>query len=367
MATDACYELLQVAVGSREVLSRTLSDEEWEGLLTASRKQAVEGVMLVGVQRLPAAQKPPQRLLLQWIGEVAAIRQKNRLLYQRCVDVTRLFADAGFRSCILKGQGNALMYADPLSRTPGDIDIWLEGSRKEIRDFVLSKCPRAHDGDMHISFPYYKDVIVEVHYKPRYSVVPRFDRRIQAWFTLHAAEQFAHQVSLPGMDDAAFCVPTPHFNVVHQMTHIMGHFLNEGIGLRQFVDYYYVLQKAHESGAADGCGEVFAQLGMLKFARGVMWVEREVLGLDEGCLPVEPDEKTGRWMLNEIEEGGNFGSYDERYKGRKKGLLIRGATDSFRLLKMVHRFPEEALWRILRKVENQKWRIRRLFAKRTMR
>jgi hypothetical protein len=37
-------------------------------------------------------------------------------------------------------------------------------------------------------------------------------------------------------------VPTAEFNAVFQMAHIMMHFFIEGIGLRHFVDYYYVLK-----------------------------------------------------------------------------------------------------------------------------
>ena len=36
-------------------------------------------------------------------------------------------------------------------------------------------------------------------------------------------------------------IPTVEFNIIFQLTHIYSHLMNEGIGLRQLVDYYYVL------------------------------------------------------------------------------------------------------------------------------
>ena len=36
-------------------------------------------------------------------------------------------------------------------------------------------------------------------------------------------------------------IPTVEFNIIFQLTHIYSHLMNEGIGLRQLLDYYYVL------------------------------------------------------------------------------------------------------------------------------
>jgi len=138
----------------------------------------------------------------------------------------------------------------------------------------------------------------------------------------------------------------------------MGHFFVEGIGLRQFIDYFYVLRKLHEENCSDNFEELFEYLGMLKFARGVMWIEREILGLGDKYLITASDERLGKAILKEIEEGGNFGHHDKRYTARNKGILMRGLVDSCRLLKLAYYFPEDALWKILRKVENQKWRLK---------
>ena len=128
------------------------------------------------------------------------------------------------------------------------------------------------------------------------------------------------------------------------MAHMMEHFLTEGIGLRHFIDYYYVL-KAYYNDSLDAnrmnITNQFVDFGLLKFARGVMWVEKNCLGLEEKYLLVEPNEKTGKLILEEMLEGGNFGQYDERYKARKMGLLLRGVTDSYRLLKLAKTFPIE--------------------------
>lgn len=326
------YELVQVALGQRETLSRNPSATEWDELFTLSQKQAVVGVALLAIEKMSQqGQKPPVDLLLEWIGLSEQIRAQNILVDKRCGEITKLFADAGFRTCILKGQGNALMYPDPSLRSSGDIDLWVEGSRKEIHDFVFAKCPTAEDGDVHIEASFFNDVVVEVHYFPRYSNVPKYNKRLQVWFREKSDAQFLNKVKLSSESASCVCVPTVQFNAVQQMSHIMGHFFVEGIGLRQFIDYFYVLRKLHEEQCSDNIEKLFEYHGMLTFARGVMWVEKEILGLEDKYLLTSPDGRLGKAILKEIEEGGNFGHHDQRYAARSKGILMRGIVDSYRV------------------------------------
>ena len=355
------YELVQIALGQREELSREPSVEEWAELYEASKKQAVVGVAFIALEKLNRkGQKPPVSLLYEWIAAVEQIKVRNGILNHRSGEITKLFADAGFRSCILKGQGNALMYTVPESRNPGDIDIWVDGNREETKQFVLSKWPDAKDGPMHISF-HFHETEVEVHYIARRTSVPKYNNRLQRWLREHSDEQFSNRVSLIGSSEIEVCVPTVAFNAVYQMSHMMGHFFVEGIGLRHFVDYFYVLKKLHEDGCTEDYVALFEYLGLLKFARGVMWIEKEVLGLGEKYLICEQDERIGRVILKEMEEGGNLGHYDERYAYRRNGYLARGIADGYRLLKLAYYFPEDALWRLVRMVENQKWKMKNWF------
>ena len=352
------YELVQVALGEREKLSRRPTDEEWLQLFEKSQKQAVAGIVFVVLDKLSqVGQKLPALLLYNWIGLSEQIKNQNILLNNRCVEVTRIFSNAGYRSCILKGQGNAVMYPEPLYRCSGDIDIWVEGSREDIRKFVFSICPNSKDGDIHIDCPIFADVVVEVHYIPRYSNVPKYNKRLQNWFKTKSGEQFTNRIKLTNESNSFVYLPTTTFNAVHQMSHIMGHFFVEGIGLRQFVDYFYVLKRLRVEKCSEDFEKLFEYLGMLKFARGVMWIEKNVLGLGDEFLLTTPDEWIGKAIFKEIEEGGNFGHHDQRYKVRSKGILMRGIVDCYRLLKLAYYFPEDALWKIIRKVGDQKWKF----------
>lgn len=58
------YDLLQVALGEKEKLSYTPSDNEWEELFITSQKQAVTGFVFEALDRLSQnEQKIPAALL----------------------------------------------------------------------------------------------------------------------------------------------------------------------------------------------------------------------------------------------------------------------------------------------------------------
>lgn len=349
-------ELIQVALGKRETLSHTPTAREWQGLFDMSRKQAVAGVAFLALDPLSRrGQQPPRDVLYAWIGLSGRIRQQNLVANQRCAEVTRLFADAGFRSCVLKGQGNAAMYPVPESRQPGDIDLWVFGGRRAITRLVKERCPGAFEQYHHIDFPIFGDVPVEVHYTPGQLMRPQYNRRFQQWCRAEGLAWSAGRLETAG----GFSVPSVAFNVVYQMAHVMIHFFIEGIGMRHFVDYYYVLTQADTTNRAAAV-ETLRHLGLERFARGVMWVEQQCLGLEDRCLLLEPSERVGRLLLREMEAGGNFGQHDPRYASRRKGLMAQGWADTRRLLTLAMVFPAEAFWKIAGKIVNQRWKLKNI-------
>lgn len=350
------FSFISSVLSNRKGIRSEWKTIDWRMFYEFAQAQAVLGVVLEGMDKNDEALKDffPKDVLLQWIGDVELIKQHNRIAFKRSAEITEFFAQRGFKACILKGQGNALLYDNPYSRTSGDIDIWVDGTREEInnivREFSIPEFEQSH----HIDFPIYNDIEVEAHYTPAILLKPSNNRIFQVWCQEQKVRQMANKVELPD-GYGKMCVPTPDFNALFQMAHMMDHFVTEGIGLRHFIDYYYVLRLAPNR---TNSATLFKEFGLLRFARGVMWVEKHCLGLEENYLIVEPDEKTGRVILEEMLEGGNFGQYDERYKGRDKGLVARGLTDSYRLLKLAKAFPSETMWKLYRKVENQRWKLK---------
>ena len=234
------FDFLRFSIGSADEIPSSLKEADWEELYAIAQKQCLVGVLFDGIKKLPAEHVGMKKeLLLQWMAESQMLEKANVRLNDAAIQVSEWFRKKGFRTCILKGQGNALMYSNPYSRTPGDIDIWVEGGDKRVISFVRSISPHEKACYHHIEFPSYKGVEVEVHYRPSFLLCFWHNRKLQKYYERVKEEQFSHRMILGEQGEVA--IPTAEFNLIFQLTHIYAHLMNEGIGLRQLLDYYYVL------------------------------------------------------------------------------------------------------------------------------
>ena len=354
------FDFLRFCIGSAKEIPDSLKEADWKELYAIAKKQALLGVLFHGIKRLPKELAPEQKLLMQWMAMAEMIRKQNIRLFQDSVKVCQNFENKGFANCILKGQGNALLYPDPYMRTPGDIDIYLSGGRKKIMKYVDRVCPNQVMRYHHVDFPVMKTAI-EVHFTPSYMFCPIHNRRMQKWFEKVMGGQCNHRVSLPD-GYGEIHVPQVSFNVIYILSHLYRHIFTEGIGLRQLLDYYYVLLKWHmdltnltDSNNSlpqmtqintdlDALRHELKYLGLWKFAEAVMFVMKEVFGLSEDKMIAPMNVKEGRFLLDEIMRGGNFGQYDDRM-GSKVGesKIHRYFRMNLRNLRFVKHYPTEAL------------------------
>lgn len=335
-------ELIQVALGNRDVLSKTPADDEWVELFAMSQKQAVVGVAFDALDHLAKrGQKLPSNLLFEWIGLTEQIQQQNHLVNKRCGDIVRLFLDAGFKCCILKGQGNAIMYPEPLLRQSGDIDVWVDATKEQIESFVHKMFPEAEETSHHIDYPVFDDVNVEVHFTPTYSVLRRYQRELEKIIEVKKINQFNNPVLLADNKEM-INVPTDEFNIVYQLSHMQRHFFYGGLGLRQVIDFYYLLKKVNGKVDIDKIKKEIKSLGLSRYASAVMWLLKNVLLMEDKYLICLPDEKRGKLLFDEIMKSGNFGQYDRRLsqKAMKKSATL---SILIRNLGLIRLFPEEAI------------------------
>lgn len=354
------FDFLQFCISSVADIPASVKDADWKVLYVIAKKQALIGVLFYGIRRLPKELAPEQKLLMQWMVMAEQIRKQNIRLFQDSVKVCQNFENEGFANCILKGQGNALLYPDPYMRTPGDIDIYLTGGRKRVMQYINKVCPNQVMRYHHVDFPVMKTAI-EAHFTPSYMFCPIHNRRMQKWFEEVMGEQCNHRGSLPD-GYGEIHVPQVSFNVIYILSHLYRHIFTEGIGLRQLLDYYFVLVKWHtdltnltDSNKSlpqmteintdlDALWHKLKYLGLWKFAQAVMFVMKEVFGLSEDRMIAPMDEREGRFLLAEIMRGGNFGQYDDRM-GSKIGesKMHRYFRMNLRNLRFVKHYPTEAL------------------------
>ena len=340
---------------------------DWRQLYTFASRQALLGFCFDGIERLTKEfseelkQIPMERdLLMPWMGAAQQIRRQYVKVNAVAGKLYSKFREDGLRCCILKGQGNALMYPNPYSRTPGDIDVWVHASREDITDYAKTHFEIGDDIRFHHLETSFDGVPVELHFFPGIMNNPIYNARLQKWFKRNADLQCSNVVSLPdGIGEIA--IPTTAFNVVYQLTHLYHHFFDEGIGMRQIIDYY-VVNNDELLVIRDTLQRELKYLGLWKFAGAVMYVLHEALGISEEKMIVLMDEKRGKLLLAEILNGGNFGKHFTKYGGfTHQSMGKKYLLKIWRNMHFVRYYPAEALsepifrtWHFFWRVKNKK-------------
>ena len=245
--SSAIFLFLRYSLGDKVDLSMVVSNMDWRQLYSFATKQTIIGICFDGIKRLSEEypeelkKNPIERdLLMTWMGVSQQIRRQNMKVNGVAAKLYSMLREDGLRCCILKGQGNALMYPNAYSRNPGDIDVWVNASREQITEYAKKHFELGDDIRYQHIETSVDGVPVELHFFPGIMNNPIYNARLQKWFKRNADLQCSNVVSLPdGIGEIA--IPTTAFNVVYQLTHLYHHFFDEGIGMRQIIDYFLVV------------------------------------------------------------------------------------------------------------------------------
>ena len=365
------FEFLRYCLGNEVDMSGVVAGMNWQRLYGFASKQALLGLCFQGIERLgkeypeELKQNPIDRnLLMTWMGAAQQIRRQNMKVNGVASKLYSMLREDGLRCCILKGQGNALMYPNPYSRNPGDVDVWIDASRERIMEYAQKKFELGDDIRLQHIETSLDGVPVELHFFPCSMNNLFYHARLQKWFKRNADLQCSNVVSLPdGIGEIA--IPTTAFNVVYQLTHLYHHFFDEGIGMRQIVDYYFVVISDELLVINDELLVIrdtlhreLKYLGLWKFAGAVMYVLHEVLGLSEEKMICPMDEKRGKLLLAEILNGGNFGRHFTKYGHfTQQGMAKKYFLKIWRNMHFVRYYPAEALSEPVFRTWHFFWRV----------
>lgn len=366
--TNDFLNILRYCLRGEPLPIALIKQVEWRKIFAISSRQAVVGILLKGVESMmEAGNVIPHDILYHWIAYSQQIEGQNRLVNQRCAELIEKLAKDGYDSCILKGQGNATYYPDPYTRTPGDIDAWVKSKSnarckkddvRRVIEYVRKRNPSAVACNIHVEYGDFGGVEVEIHYRPAILHNPFYNKRLTSWVRSQEESVFGNSCLLPSGEQ--ICVPTVEFNIVYQLTHMYKHVMLEGLGLRQVIDYFYLLLNAKDevrSKMAD-MRETLKYLNLYNFAGAIMYILRDVLGLEEKYLIVPIDKRRGEFLLKEIIRGGNFGKYDTKgYIVKWKnpvGSWLRHLEYDVRLVRY---FPSESLWEPFSRIYQHFWRL----------
>jgi hypothetical protein len=229
----------------------------------------------------------------------------------------------------------------------------VEGGRKRVLRFLKDNFYGTGEVVIHhVDVRIIEGVDAEIHFMPGYARNPFLHRKLQRFFSAHADEQFANYNK-----ELEFAFPTISFNAVYILSHIYMHFLYEGVGLRQIIDYYFVLKNLPEKEKERAKSDII-KLGLENFAGAVMYVIEKTLGMSDSHFVASPDMKRGMLLLDEIMDNGNFGQYDERLIHRDANKVIQYSFIALlRQMKFIRYYPMDVICIPFWKIGHWLWRM----------
>ena len=286
-----------------------------------------------------------RELVKRWFTIVAKIEEKNKQLNVLSEKVLTHFQSLNLSVRLLKGQSLAPLHDNPLHRSTGDIDVWvapplparknmsLSKRRNAVVEVLKAQCPRAKICYHHMDFYTISHTMVEAHFTPSWMANPFKNKKLQRYFM----EEFDNENS--------------DLNIIFILLHIFRHFFQEGITMKQVLDYYWVMKKQRCSVETLA---MIKELGLDRFMRGLLWVEREVFGLEDKYIILPADEKQGQFILQTILE-------DKKNKRTIEDFTSANHLHNFgsrilRMSKLVSRYPNEALWELPWRIGHFVWR-----------
>ncbi len=340
------FELIRCSLDNQRVLSRTPTEKDWEELYNIARKQSLVGICIAGIQNLRNnEQVPPKAVLIKWYGQSERLRSVNIMVNKQCVALQDTLRKHGFDSCILKGQGINAIYDSNLRnlRQSGDIDVWVAGGMKKILPFLNQHYGKVPYDYINAHIPFFKNTEVEIHWRCSSMTNLYLNFKLQKWLHNHEHELLCSQQQLSS--GQTIIVPTDKFNLFYILLHAYNHMFAEGLGLRQLIDYYFVLKTVgSDSEIKQEVLSTIRLFHMQKFTSAVMWIMLNIFGMEKKYLLCPADKREGQFILNEIMRGGNFGHYDNRRKSLHNHKIQSFVNSTLHNFYLFSHYPSKVFW-----------------------
>lgn len=295
------------------------SQTNWKQIYQLARMQTLLGIAFDGIQTLPSEKHPPRNLYLQWCNALVQIEDNNRLLNKELGNIYTLYRANKIEPILLKGQGVAQNYRNPLHRHCGDIDLYLGNHYESANKLLRLEATSEHEENYKHTNMKWHGITVENHRILNSLKSPianrNFQKTINEWYNTSSWRMLSIEGCQVG-------VPPLEFDVAYILIHSVLHFLNEGIGLRQVCDWVNLLHSQRKQINHEKVADMLNRWGLTKATKAFGVIAVNYLGLPPEDLPIpysDADLKIGDWLLNDILKAGNFGQYDTSRVKRPKG------------------------------------------------
>lgn len=311
-----------------------LSEEQWAYIYKLAKEHAIYGIVYDGIASIDKSIFPPKGLMFKWVIEIDQLERLNKS-HSALIDKLKKFyiKDNTLPFQILKGQGIASFYKNPLHRVCGDIDLWFGNKHNTqiANNLVKDNNIDITVGDYFDSSYWLDGIDIENHSRLielHNPLLKKTIRRIEEE-TFKAGTLYPAQIG----------------SLLLQITHILKHVLNEGIGLRQICDLAVCLSKMEYDKIL--FTKYCKDLGIYKWTQLVFALLVKYLSLNKDNLPF-PAKGNPEWLMKEIWISGNFGQSDKRWGEIPQNIILRKLYTlkilTYKKSKLITYVPGECFW-----------------------
>lgn len=355
------FQLIQVALGTREILSRTPSKTEWDALFDIAEKHALIGICFIGIHNLGADTDGgyeeigmSEDMFYEWMGTTAIIQQRNELVNKQCCEISNRLEHDGLEHCIMKGQQVGRYYNELASlRQPGDIDVWVKGGMRKVVDYVQNIAPTKSMSHQHVHLNVFDETSVEMHYIPAELHCPWYDKRLNVFLSTNSQFIKVQDDELQG----GIYVPSDEFNIMHLTAHAFRHLFGEGMSIRQLMDLYFVLMEWDSNDKMKR--DIFSAVkscGMGPFLQAIMFAMGKVFAMPEDKMICDKRTKAGELLLKWIMDDSNaVAAESRRLNNRKEPAISRFIRIQLQNIKLIRIAPMEVIWVPFWRIWNWCW------------
>lgn len=324
---------------------------EWEALVDFFAQHSLCGLLSDAIGLLPSDMHPSVALKMRIIARQLQVEKRNLRMNEELLSFTTELERRDIPYALLKGQGVASLYPNPLHRMSGDVDLYIPMSYyKEVCRGILSfGGVKGEETCHHVNYTA-RGVVWELHHCIHYFQKERRNKIFSDYVDKAMSERPVYAT----VGDGKVRVMPPTMNVLLLLAHILDHFNCSGVGLRQLCDYALLQHHMRKDIDKEVLLECLDSLSLTRSYRVFGYICTRYLGMPEEDLYLQPTAKDIRLAQRVMEDclrGGNFGRSEAPSRDTLWHWMYFYSRFLFRLLKFRKLCPSEALWWPLAKVK----------------
>lgn len=304
---------------------------DWGEVYRLAEEQSVIGLVAAGLETMPPAGRPPQEVLLQFVGMALQIEQQNKAMNDYVAWLIDYLRSNDIYAILVKGQGIAQCYARPLWRASGDVDLLLndenyEKAKKLLVPLAL-EVQKEYKTRKHLEMTMEGGFSVELHGTMHNHLPGKANRMIDEV----QQSVFRGNVRSWQNNNISIFLPSPDNDVTLVFSHILQHFYLGGVGLRQICDWCRLLWTFREEIDVTLLEKRLLDADLMTEWKAFAVLTADWLGMPVEVIPLYSDDKKWRRkadrILAYVMKSGNFGhNRDMSYRLEKSAVTRKWKT-----------------------------------------